>query len=90
MTPEQVIDVGREAVWVMIRLGAPSMLAALAVGVVISLLQALTQVQESTLSFLPKFVAMLAVLVLTMPFSFAVLGDFTRALMARIVAGGSP
>jgi flagellar biosynthesis protein FliQ len=68
----------------MVAVGAPGLLAALAVGVVISLLQALTQIQESTLSFLPKLLAILAVQLLTLPFALTVLGDFTRSLFGRI------
>jgi flagellar biosynthetic protein FliQ len=90
MTPEAVIDVAREAAWVMLEVGAPSLLAALVVGVLVSLFQALTQVQEATLSFLPKLVAILVAQVLALPLTIAVLGDFTRALFARIAAmGGS-
>jgi flagellar biosynthesis protein FliQ len=53
------------------------------------LLQALTQIQESTLSFLPKFLAILAVQLLTLPFALSVLGDFTRALFGRIAGIGA-
>lgn len=86
MTPEQVIDIGRDAVWLMIRLGAPSMLTALVVGIVVSLFQALTQIQETTLSFLPKLAAMLLVLVVTMPLTLSLLTDFTLSLYGRIAA----
>ena len=60
MTPEAVLELARQTVWVMLAVGAPALLAALVVGVLISLLQALTQIQENTLSFLPKLVAILA------------------------------
>jgi flagellar biosynthetic protein FliQ len=88
MSPEAVLGLAREALWVMLAVGAPGLLAALVVGVLISLLQALTQIQESTLSFLPKLVAILAVQLLTLPFAFTVLGDFTRALFGRIAGLG--
>ena len=89
MTPEAVLGLARESMWVSIAVGAPALLAALAVGVLISLLQALTQVQESTLSFLPKLLAILAVQVLTLPFALSMLGDFTRGLFGRIAGIGA-
>ena len=57
MTPQLVLDVAREAIWVMIKIGAPTMRVALVVGLAVSLLQALTQVQEATLAFVPKVLA---------------------------------
>jgi flagellar biosynthetic protein FliQ len=88
VTAEGVLALAREGLWVSLLVGAPGLLAALAVGVAISLLQALTQVQESTLSFLPKLAAILIAQLLTLPFAITVLGDFTRALFARIVELG--
>ncbi|WP_418161904.1 flagellar biosynthesis protein FliQ [Benzoatithermus flavus] len=90
MTPEGVIGIAREAAWVMLEIGAPSLLAALVVGVLVSLFQALTQIQESTLAFLPKLVAILLAQIVALPFTLTVLGDFTRLLFGRIAAmGGS-
>lgn len=90
MTPDTVLDLSRHAVWVMLKIGAPSLLAALIVGTLISIVQALTQVQESTLSFLPKLCVILLAQVLTLPFALTLLGDFTRLLFGRIAAmGGS-
>ena len=88
MTPEAVLGLAREALWVLLAVGAPGLLAALVVGVLISLLQALTQIQEATLSFVPKLVAILVVQLLTLPFAFTLLGDFTRALFGRIARLG--
>ena len=89
MTPEAVLTLARESLWVAIAVGAPALLAALAVGVAISLVQALTQIQENTLSFLPKLVAILLVQLLTLPFAISMLGDFTRALFGRIAGSGA-
>lgn len=89
MTPEAALALARESLWVAIAVGAPALLAALAVGVLVSLLQALTQIQESTLSFLPKLLAILAVQMLTLPFALALLGDFTRGLFGRIAGIGA-
>ena len=89
MTPEQVIDLVREALWLMIRIGGPRMLTALVVGLVVSLVQALTQIQEMTLSFVPKVVAMSVALILTLPFMFGELRAFTEQLFDRIVTVGT-
>ena len=89
MTPESVLGLAREALWVAIAVGAPALLAALTVGVLISLVQALTQIQENTLSFLPKLLAILAIQLLTLPFAFTLLGDFTRSLFGRIAGLGA-
>lgn len=88
MNEASVLGLAREAVWVMLVLGAPSLLAALVVGVVISILQALTQIQETTLSFVPKLLAILLVQLLTLPFALTVIGDFTRGLFGRIAGMG--
>lgn len=90
MSPDMVIDLTRRSIWVMVEIGAPTLVAALVVGVVISLLQAMTQIQESTLSFLPKLVVILVAQALTLPFALSLLGDFTRLLFGRVAAmGGS-
>jgi flagellar biosynthesis protein FliQ len=88
MTAENVVELSRQAIWVMLEVGAPALLAALVVGVLVSLFQALTQVQETTLSFLPKLLAILVAQLLTLPFALTVLGDFTRLLFGRIAAMG--
>ena len=89
MSTETVLEVARQSLWVAIAVGAPALLAALAVGVAVSLVQALTQIQESTLSFLPKLVAILAVQLLTLPFALTLLGDFARAMFGRIAGLGA-
>ncbi|MFO1071756.1 MAG: flagellar biosynthesis protein FliQ [Geminicoccaceae bacterium] len=90
MTAEAVIELARQAVWLMLVIAAPSLVAALIVGVAISILQALTQIQESTLSFLPKLLAILAAQMLTLPYALGHLGDFTRLLLGRVAAFGGP
>jgi flagellar biosynthesis protein FliQ len=67
----------------------PALLAALVVGVLVSLFQALTQVQETALSFLPQLLALLVAQLLTLPFALTVLGDFTRLLFGRIAGMGA-
>jgi flagellar biosynthetic protein FliQ len=88
MNAADVLEVSREAVWVMLKIAAPLMLTALIVGLVISLFQALTQLQEQTLTFVPKILILLAVFVLTIPFMSNTLIEFTRELMAKAVGIG--
>lgn len=90
MSPEAVVELARQSVWVMLEIGAPTLVAALLAGVAISLVQALTQIQEATLSFLPKLVVILVAQVVTLPFALGLLGDFTRLLFGRIAAMGAP
>src|SRR5260221_14664914 len=87
MTPNDAIDIGRDAIVVSLKLGGPIMLLALVVGVVISLFQALTQIQESTLTFVPKIVAILLAMLLLMPFMLTTLTTFTERLFDRVVSG---
>lgn len=85
MEAAEVIDVGREAIYVLLVISAPVMIAALVIGLIVSIFQALTQIQEQTLSFVPKVVTMLLVLGLTMPFMLQQLTDFTHKLTEKIV-----
>ena len=87
MTPSDAIDIGRDAIVVSLKLGGPIMLLALVVGVVISLFQALTQIQESTLTFVPKIVAILLAMLLLMPFMLTTLTTFTERLFDRVISG---
>lgn len=79
------ISVLREAVLLIIKLSLPILLVALVVGVVISMLQALTQIQEQTLTFVPKMLAVFGVLVLLLPFMLSSLQDFAADLFNLIV-----
>ncbi len=88
MTAEQVLDVAREAIIVLIKLGAPVMLVALLVGLVVALLQALTQMQEMTLSFVPKILAIFLTVLLALPFMTAVLVDFGEEMFRRVATLG--
>jgi flagellar biosynthetic protein FliQ len=88
LTSADAIDIAREAIIVSLKLGAPVMLLALAVGLVISLFQALTQIQEMTLTFVPKIVIIMTAMLLMLPFMLSTLTTFTESLMGRIVAPG--
>lgn len=85
MDMAQVLDVSREAIIVLLKLAAPLMLASLAVGLVISLFQALTQIQEMTLAFVPKILVIFISLLFFMPFMMSTLITFTQGLAGRIV-----
>lgn len=85
MNENEVISITREAMWVMLKIAGPLLLIALVVGVVISLIQALTQIQEMTLTFVPKIVVMLAAALLLLPFMMQTLETFTEGIADRIV-----
>jgi flagellar biosynthetic protein FliQ len=86
-TPE-VLDIARDAIFVMLKIGAPIMVIALLIGLGISLVQALTQIQEATLSFVPKILVMFVSLILLLPFMIATLSTFTERLADRIASLG--
>ena len=88
MTPPDVLDIGRESILVLIRMAGPIMIIGLIVGVAISLLQALTQIQEMTIAFVPKILVVFVVTILLLPFMMTTLTDFTLELTDRIVAIG--
>lgn len=88
MNAADVMDVAREAVIVMLKVGSPIMLLALLVGLTISLFQALTQMQEMTLTFVPKAIVIFLSLLMFLPYMLGVLVTFTEGLMDRIVALG--
>lgn len=79
-----VLEIGREAIYVLIIIAAPAMLVSLLVGLLVSLFQALTQIQEMTLTFVPKVLVMLITLVICMPFMLNTLIEFTHKLDERI------
>jgi flagellar biosynthetic protein FliQ len=84
MEVQNAVDLVREAIWLALVLGAPMLLAALAVGLIVSLLQAVTQVQEQTLSFLPKLVAILVVGAACLPWMLTRMADYFQTLVAGI------
>jgi len=88
MNATDVIEIGRDAIWVILQIGGPPMLIALAVGLIISLFQALTQIQEMTLAFVPKILVIFVSVLLLLPGMLATLSAFTEGLADRIVAIG--
>ena len=84
MTPEMVVTVGRNALEVTLMLAAPLLLTALAVGLIVGIFQAATSINEMTLSFIPKLLAMAAVLAITGPWMLRSLVEYTRNLIESI------
>ncbi len=84
MEAVDIVNVTREAIWVLILIGAPMMITGLIVGLGVSFVQALTQIQETTLTFVPKLFAMLVVMALALPYMLQKLEDFGAGLFERI------
>ena len=84
MTPEMVVSIGREAIITMLMVAAPMLIAGLVVGLVISLLQAITQVHEMTLTFIPKIAAVAVALLVFLPWIVNKLVAFTTHLYGMI------
>ncbi len=89
MTPADTGALLAEAMLVIVKLGGPPLLAALVVGVVVALFQAVTQINEATLSFIPKLLALGVTMMLLGSFMFATLSGYTLLLFDRIVAVGA-
>jgi flagellar biosynthetic protein FliQ len=87
MDEAAILEIGRDAVIVMLKISAPIMLVSLTVGLLISLFQALTQIQEMTLTFVPKLLVVFISLLLLGPFMLHTLVDFTEQMMNRMAAG---
>lgn len=88
MNEAEVIDVGRDAVTVVIKMGGPIMLAGLVTGLIVSLFQSLTQINEMTLTFVPKILVIFASVLLLLPYMLRPLDGFTLGLFDKIIALG--
>lgn len=86
MSGAEVLDVGREAIWVTVLVAAGPMLVGLVVGLIVSLLQTLTQIQEQTLVFVPKILAIFLATLLFLPIMGGLLGGFMDNVFERIAA----
>lgn len=84
MTGAEALDIARDSIWVLLLVAGPIMLVALAVGTGIGILQALTQVQEATIVFVPKIVAVFLVLLLMLPFMAQQLGGYMTEIFVRM------
>ena len=88
MTEAELIEIAREGMLVMLKISAPPLLAGLAVGLIVSLVQAVTQIPDQTLTCVPQVLIVFLTLLLFLPFMMHSLMDFTRGVMDRMVAGG--
>ena len=88
MTGPEVLDIGRDAIWTLIIVSAPMMLAGLVVGVIIALIQALTQIQEQTLVFVPKILAIFITMLIALPFMGATMNALMTRIAGLIITGG--
>ena len=84
MTPETVTTIGQQALWVTMMIAAPMLLSALAVGLLVGMFQAATQINEMTMSFIPKLLVLVAALVVAGPWMLSVISNYTVQLFAQI------
>ena len=84
MTPELVMNIGREAIEMTLILSGPLLLAALIIGLIISIFQAATQINEQTLSFIPKLIGMFIVMIVAGPWMLQMMVDYIRRLFESI------
>ena len=84
MTPESVVTLGRQAIELTLFISAPALLTALIIGLLVSVFQAATQINEQTLSFIPKLVGMFVVLIISGPWLLGMMVDFMQRLFSNI------
>lgn len=84
MTPESVMTMGRQAIEVTLMVSAPMLLIALAIGLIVSIFQAATQINETTLSFIPKLVGIFVALIIAGPWMLTVMLDYMREMFTNI------
>jgi len=87
MTGPEVLDISGDAIWTIVLVSSPLMVVGLVVGVAISLVQALTQIQEMTLVFVPKIIAIFITMVLALPFMADALHAHMLRISSRIIGG---
>lgn len=88
MNEAQLIDIAREAIMTLLLVSAPPLMAGLVTGLVISIFQTITQIQEMTLTFVPKVILVFGSLVIFLPFMLNTMTDFWRFVLDRIASGG--
>lgn len=87
MTGAEILDITRDSLFTLLMVAGPLLLVALIVGFGVGLLQALTQIQEATLTFVPKLIAMVFVIILTAPLMGRLMGGLMERLAQRIISG---
>ncbi|WP_196257649.1 flagellar biosynthesis protein FliQ [Pelagibacterium limicola] len=88
MSGAVTLDIARDGIWTLILISAPMMLVGLGVGVVIALFQALTQIQEMTLVFVPKIIAIFVTMLIALPFMGATMAAYMNRVVDLIITGG--
>ena len=88
MSGAEVLDIANQGIWTLIIVSLPMMLVGLIVGVVIALFQALTQIQEQTLVFVPKIIAIFVTMLVTLPFLGGTMAAFMTRVVDMIIVGG--
>lgn len=88
MTEAELIDIAREGIATMMLVSAPPLLTGLIVGLAISILQTITQIQEATLTFVPKVLLVFGSLILFLPFMLSTMNDFWKSMLDKVIAGG--
>ncbi len=84
MSPDLILEIGREALWIATLLAAPILLTALGIGLLVGIIQAATQIQEMTLSFIPKLIGVAASIVIAGPWMLALVTDWVTEFLQRI------
>ena len=88
MSEEAVLEIGRNGIWVVLQMSAPIMAAGLVIGLIIALFQALTTIQEMTLTFVPKIIVIFLSLLVMLPFMMTTLIEFSQELFGLMVIMG--
>lgn len=86
MTGGEALDLARDSMWVLVLVAGPTMIVSLVVGLVVGVLQALTQIQEATLVFVPKILAIFASIILLLPFMAASMSSLMDNIVQRIIS----
>lgn len=87
MTGAEILDVARDGIWTLLKVAGPLMIVGLLVGVAIALFQALTQIQEMTLVFIPKIIAIFLTMLIALPFMGSALAGYMDRIAVHIVGG---
>ena len=88
MTGADVLDIASDGIWVLLIVSSPMMIVGLIVGVIVALFQALTQIQEQTLVFVPKIIAIFITMLLTLPFLGSTMSGYMNRVIDMIIVGG--
>ncbi len=88
MNEVEVLDISRDAIFTLIKIVSPILLVALFIGLIVGIFQALTQIQEMTLAFVPKILAVFVTLILLFPFMLSQMKMLSDTLFDKIVSGG--